>query len=351
MKISTDEHEVSRLDRTKSNSSREKTFKILSIDGGGIKGLYPARILQHIEERYKVKIADQFDMICGTSTGGLIALALSIKKPASEMVTLYKQKGPIIFPEPKNRFEEIRQTLGQVFFGGKYKKDALESILKDFFGDATLKDSSTYLCIPSFNLTIGMPRVFKNPHGTFYKDADITMVDAALATSAAPSFLPIHQINNALYCDGGLWANNPALCGLLEALDYFVGEDKDYDSYSILSMPTISTPTGWSGQYTNKGKSLADWRSKIFHPSMEGQAYFTDFFLKKVVHHTKAPGEYYRVLTPDLSAEQISIIALDNTSDSALKLLTEFGDQTAAELISKGHFNSFITINNNQGGH
>jgi len=327
----------------------KRDFKILSIDGGGIKGLYPARILQLIEEQYDIKIADQFDMICGTSTGGLIALALSIKNPASEIVSLYQNKGPLIFPEPKNKIEKCIQKFRQVAFGGKYKNNDFKRILTDFFGSTTLQDASTFLCIPSFNITIGMPRVFKNPHGTFFKDADITMVDAALATSAAPSFLPIHQINNAMYCDGGMWANNPALCGLIEALDYFVGDDKMYDSYSILSLPTISTPTGWSGQDTNKEKSLADWGSKIFHPSMEGQSYFTDFFLSKIVDYTKVPGEYYRVPTPVLSSEQLSIIALDNASKPALKLLTEFGDQIGAELISKGNFNSFLTKTKTQG--
>lgn len=338
-----DEQKANGLERSQSTSSPKKTFKILSIDGGGIKGLYPARILQHIEERYKIKIADQFDMICGTSTGGLIALGLSIKKPASEIVSLYQDKGQYIFPEPNTIFGRISQKAKQLGFGGKYKKEALEKSLRAFFGEVKLKDASTHLCIPSFNLTIGMPRVFKNPHGTFYKDADITMVDAALATSAAPSYLPIHQINNALFCDGGMWANNPALCGLLEALDYFVGDDKEYDSYSILSLPTISNPTGWSGKSSRKNQSLANWGEKILEPSMEGQAYFTDFFTRKIVNYTKAPGKYYRVKQPDLSAEHISLIALDNTSESALKLLIEFGDQTAAEVISKGEFNSFIT--------
>lgn len=322
--------------------SSKKTFKILSIDGGGIKGLYPARILEQIEKQSQIKIADHFDMICGTSTGGLIALALSIKKPASEIVSLYQEKGQFIFPEPKNKFQRFSQNIRQLFFGGKYKNKALEKALNELFGKKTLKEASTYLCIPSFNLTLGMPRVFKNPHGTFFKDSDITMVDAALATSAAPSYLPIHQINNALYCDGGMWANNPALCGLLEALDYFVGEEKEYDNYKILSLPTIPIPTGWPGEYTQKEKSLADWGGKILHPSMEGQAYFTDFFLRKIVNHTKIPGSYYRVNSPILSAEQSSIIDLDKTSDSALKLLTEFGDQTAAELISKGKFKPFI---------
>ena len=340
------------LERSQSTSSPGKTFKILSIDGGGIKGLYPAKILQLIEEQYNIKIADQFDMICGTSTGGLIALALSIKKSASELVSLYQDKGQDIFPNPANKFEKGIQRIRQILWGGKYKNDSLQNSLSDLFGEAKLKDALTYLCIPSFNLTLGMPRVFKNPHlnGNLFKDADITMVDAALATSAAPSYLPIHQINNALYCDGGMWANNPSLCGLLEALDYFVGEGKPFDSYSILSLPTISNPTGWTDESQKRNLSLADWKGKILNPSMDGQAYFTDFFTSKIVNYTKAKGEYLRINQPVLSPEQFSLIALDNTSNAALKLLTELGDQSGAELISKRVFDSFITQTKHQGG-
>ena len=340
-----DEQEVNGLERRLSTSSPKRTFKILSIDGGGIKGLYPARILQHIEERFQTRIADQFDMICGTSTGGLIALGLSKGKPASELVKLYQEKGQLIFPEPKNRLGRFIQKVHQIIGRGKYSKAELEKALLEFFGNNTLADAETYLNIPSFNLTLGQPRVFKKPHieGGFFKDAAITMVDAALATSAAPSYLPVHEINNALYCDGGMWANNPTLTGVIEALDYFVGEGKEYDSYSILSLPTISNPAGWIGK-SSKNLSLINWREKIFDPSMEGQSYFTDFMTRKIVEHTKAPGQYYRVSQPKLSAEHISMIDLDNTSDTALKLLTEFGDQTAAEIISKGELDNYISI-------
>lgn len=343
---------INGLERSQSTSSPKNTFKILSVDGGGIKGLYPARILQLIEERYQLKIADQFDMICGTSTGGLIALALSIGKPASEIVSLYQNKGQEIFPDPKTKIGKAFQLTKQLGFGGKYKKDALQDSLIDLFGETTLKDASTYLCIPSFNLTLGMPRVFKNPHpnGNLFKDANIKMVDAALATSAAPSYLPVHEINNALYCDGGMWANNPSLCGLLEALDYFVGEEKPYDSYKILSLPTISNPTGWTDETQKRNLSLANWKGKILNPPMDGQAYFTDFFIRKIVNHTKPEGEYLRISQPNLSSKQLDLIALDNTSDAALKLLTELGDQSASELISKRVFDPFITQTKKQGG-
>lgn len=349
METTLDEQKANGLERSQSTSSPKKTFKILSIDGGGIKGLYPARILHQIEERYNIKIADQFDMICGTSTGGLIALALSIGKPASEIVSFYENKGPLIFPDPKTWFAQTLQKLRHYFWKGKYSNKVLTQVLTDFFGDTTLKEASTYLCIPSFNLTTGEPRIFKKPHNLLFKDANIQMVDVALATSAAPSYLPIHQIDDALYCDGGLWANNPVLCGLTEALEYFVGDDKPYDSYSILSFPTIPIPTGWS-KFVRKQRSILGWKQKILDPSMEGQAFFNDFFMQRIVEHTKVPGSYYRVPHPTkLSANHISKIALDNTSSPAISLLKGFGSQIGAELISKGAFDSFITKTTIQG--
>lgn len=338
-----DGRKVNGLERSNSTSNPKKIFKILSIDGGGIKGLYPVRILQLIEEQYDINIADQFDMICGTSTGGLIALSLSIGKPASEIVSLYQEKGPIIFREPQNWFQKKIQNIQQCVWGGKYSGETLKEVLTDFLGENTLKDASTYLCIPSFNLTVGQPRIFKKPHNLFFKDSNITMVDAALATSAAPTYLPIHQIDDALYCDGGMWANNPILCGLVEALDYFVGKGKTYDGYSILSLPTIPVPKGWS-DFSRKKLSILGWKQKIIDPAMEGQAFFHDYFAERIIKYTKAPGTYYRVPHPNkLSEKQLSKIAFDNTSKSTLKLLTGFGDQIGAELISKGAFNSFIT--------
>src|SRR6056297_3103804 len=129
MEISSFKQRDNGLYQGNNNSTVKNTFSILSVDGGGIKGLYPARILQLIEEQYDIKVADQFDMICGTSTGGLISLALSIKKPASEIVSLYQNKGSVISPEPKNKIQKRIQKLRQLTFGGKYKNNEFKKIL------------------------------------------------------------------------------------------------------------------------------------------------------------------------------------------------------------------------------
>ena len=260
-----------------------KAFKILSIDGGGIKGLYSASILNRLEEKVGKKSGDCFDMICGTSTGGLIALGLASGKNANDLVDLYNLKGNKIFPTSKYRFLRFFQqkwkTAKQVLFWGKFSAKPLTCILKETFKTKTLGQLNNLVCIPSFNLTSGMPRVFKYPHkeGGFFRDKNIPLVDAALATSAAPTYLPIHDYDNTLYVDGGVWANNPTQCGLLEAIDYFVGEDKEYSHVEILSIASISQASGWSSG-VRKRRSFIGWKSKLIQTSMDGQAYFTDFF-------------------------------------------------------------------------
>src|SRR5258706_15711697 len=103
----------------------KKPFKILSIDGGGIKGLYSSRIIEHLEERYSCSMSDHFDLICGTSTGGLIALALALKIPAKQVSEFYEKYGRIIFPYRTPWGALLRQTL----WFGKYSDKPLRTAL------------------------------------------------------------------------------------------------------------------------------------------------------------------------------------------------------------------------------
>ena len=162
------------------------TFKILSLDGGGIRGLYLATVLRKFEEMLAYPIGEYFDMICGTSTGGLIALALSKRIPAVEIERFYIEYGPSIFPA-KRFMNEPRGFLRQLFGRGKYDNRALEGSLKGVLEDTLMSQAQNLLCIPAFNLTAGRPRVFKYPHpegkNQFAKYG--RMMDAAMATSAS----------------------------------------------------------------------------------------------------------------------------------------------------------------------
>lgn len=334
-----------------------RPFKILSIDGGGIKGLYTATILKHFEDEFGNPIADYFDMICGTSTGGLIALALSLKIPAKEIADFYYDEGFKIFnyKSPNGIYAKFRQVL----FRGKYSDKNLKSAIEKVLGDNTMSDSKTLLCIPSFNLTKGTPRIFKYPHkeGNFCMDKDIKMVDVALATSAAPTYLPIAKVQKELFVDGGVWANNPTLCGLLEATQYFINNDKTYtvkrrvendiimeqikfDSYQILSLASVSHSSGWSMNSKFLGFSFPKirhrpfllWATKMFETSLDGQSYFADFFMKGIQKNIKTEGYYFRIPSPDMSSkEHLNDIDLDNATKGSLDLLQKLGDGVGYE--------------------
>ena len=313
------------------------TFKILSLDGGGIRGLYTAEVLRHFEEAFG-PINEYFDMICGTSTGGLLALALSKGLPAAQIVAFYKEKGPIIFPE-KKLLNETRGKLRQYFTNGKYANGPLEEALKGVLGETQMSEAKTLLCIPSYNLTSGRPRIFKYPHpeGHNYASKYGSMLDAALATSAAPTYFPVKFINNCYYTDGGVWANNPVLCGIQDALEYFVGEDKEllgpnkglvFDNYKILSLGCLPEKHGWehTGETEDIEMSLADWNKKLIETMADGQDFAAERLAAKLVHMTKAPGKYVRVDgSSEVSQNQWKNISLDNVSAAAVQALVQIG--------------------------
>lgn len=307
-----------------------KVFKILSIDGGGIKGLYSASILKKFEEKFNCKTSNHFDMICGTSTGGLIALALSLKIPAKKICEFYEKKGQIIFPSQKKIKIPFLGIIDYGFFkqilkGGKYSDVGLKESLNEIFGNKKIKDSNNLLCIPTYSMTEAKPKVFKYDHsqGDLSRDNSTPMVDVALATSAAPTYFPIAEIecfNNEQFIDGGVWANNPTLVGLLEALNYFVGQSKEYDSIEILSLSSLSI-TGGNKTGLKRERSFKDWGSELFETSMNGQSYFSDFFLSKITEIYDVKIKYIRIPSVKVSKQQESLIQLDIATKEAFELM------------------------------
>lgn len=307
-----------------------KVFKILSIDGGGIKGLYSATILKKFEEKFDCKTSNHFDMICGTSTGGLIALALSLKIPAKEICQFYENKGAIIFPSQKKFKIPFLGIMDYGFFkqimkGGKYSDEGLKESLTEIFGDKKIKDCNNLLCIPSYSMTEAKPRVFKYDHiqGDLSRDNLAPIVDIALATSAAPTYFPLAEINyfdNEQFVDGGVWANNPTLVGLLEALNYFVGKNKDYDKIEILSVSSLSI-TGGNKTGLKRERSFKDWGAELFETSMNGQSFFSDFFLTKITEIYDVNIKYVRIPSIKVSTQQESLIQLDIATKEAFDLM------------------------------
>ncbi len=312
----------------------EKTFKVLTIDGGGIKGLYSSKILEHLEEKFACHLSDYFDMFCGTSTGGLIALALSLKIPASEISDFYKEEGPKIFPSFKEvEFMEKKYsngTIRQLINGGKFSDKNLKEALIKIFGEKTIGESKNLLCIPSYNITEARPFVFKFDHkeGDLNRDNKALYVDVALATSAAPTYFPMAEISNydnKQFVDGGVWGNNPTLIGYLEALQYFVGKGKPFDKLMILSVSSLSL-TGGKPTGLKRNRSFLDWKDELFETSITGQSYFADFFMKKISLLNDLPVDYVRIPSSEISSAQENLIQLDVATPAALDLIRGKGN-------------------------
>lgn len=206
---------------------QDREFRILSINGGGIRGIFPAAFLAGLEERYLngTSVAQYFDLIAGTSTGGIIALGLATRLPAAELRDLYIERGCEIFPPIRNGLlgvaERNLKNLCQLF-KFRYDRDALMRVLNDTFGDQKFGEAQTRLCIPSFDGQHGEVYIFKTPHHPdFRNDAKERMTKVAAATSAAPTFFRPLEAGGYKFVDGGVWANNPIMIALVDALSCF----------------------------------------------------------------------------------------------------------------------------------
>ena len=303
-----------------------KTFKILAIDGGGIKGLYSARIIQILEDTYNCHISDYFDLICGTSTGGILALALSQKIKASEICKLYEEKGKIIFPS----LSKLNSMYRQYFKGGKYTSEALNNALYETFGEKCIGDSKNLLCIPSYSITENKPCIIKydhNANGSIHnRDNKLKCIDVALATSAAPTYFPIvHNESLGKYLvDGGVFSNNPALVGVIEAIRFFVGTGKIYDNAKILSISSLKKQNK-EAHIINRNRAFINWKEKLFDVFLDGQEEFQDFFLKTLSESEDFPYEYVRIPSPIVSGIQEKYVQMDNASPQILEFLNNCG--------------------------
>jgi hypothetical protein len=196
-------------------------FRILSIDGGGIRGIFPAAILAQLEARFLggKSIASHFDLITGTSTGGILALGLAVGRTSHELLQLYMRDGREIFP-PGKLGRLWRSVRGLALY--RYDRAALTSALETVLGTRTLAESGSRLCIPAFEGHHGEVYILKTPHHPDYRiDGWETMVTAGQATSAAPCYFRALDSGGYRFVDGGVWANNPIMIGLVDALACF----------------------------------------------------------------------------------------------------------------------------------
>jgi predicted acylesterase/phospholipase RssA len=204
----------------------ESKFRILSIDGGGLRGIVPAMMLLELEKRVAEcsgesrPLCDYFHMFAGTSTGGLIALGLTSRgkdgEPSmttTELVGLYKDQGPHIFP---TRFRFLRMLLGLV--RPKFSNRGLKRAVEDGIGTSPLSEALRDVVVTSYDMTRHKPRFFKRWKAREEGEPDPTMADAAMATASAPTYLPPWEFDGRALVDGGVFAANPTFAAIAEAL-------------------------------------------------------------------------------------------------------------------------------------
>jgi patatin-like phospholipase/acyl hydrolase len=235
----TDRHANSlRTRRQRQPWPKDRTFKILALDGGGIKGIYTAELLRRCEETLGrgEPIARFFDMIAGTSTGGIIALGLGLGISTADITSFYRDDGRKIFPPLPGRWlGRACQMVGWAF-GPKLAHEELEEALKHRFEDHLLGESAARLVIPAFMMPKTEIAVFKTDHHEdFRNDHRTPMWKVARSTSAAPTYLKGHEHEESgrIFIDGGVWANNPLMVALVDALTAYDLTPEQIDVFSI----------------------------------------------------------------------------------------------------------------------
>lgn len=189
------------------------SFHILSLDGGGLRGMFTAAVLAHLEEDHGIRIADHFDLIAGTSTGGIIALGLGFGMSPRQILEFYTEYGPQIFRN-RSGLRGARHWLLSKYSAGPLR-DALTAVL----GDRRFGESAKRLVIASYDLGVNDVRLFRTPHlDHLRRDWRERAVDVALATTAAPTYFPIMRLRGARLIDGGALANNPVMVAVTEAI-------------------------------------------------------------------------------------------------------------------------------------
>ena len=237
-------------------------FQILALDGGGVKGIFSAGVLAHLEEDLGCSITDHFDLITGTSTGGIIALGLGIGMRPREILRFYVDKGPMIFAN--GLIPSLRRV-----WRNKHNPDGLEKALRECFGDTLLGSCCKRLVIPSYNIGEDDVYLFKTPHHERLKrDYKVPVWKVAMATCAAPTYFPsFRNVDHIRLVDGGVWANNPTMIGIVEAVSMF---NVSLGAISVFSLGTTDEVKG-KPKKLDRGGCL-QWAKQAVDVILRGQS-------------------------------------------------------------------------------
>lgn len=318
-------------------NSESKPFRILSIDGGGMRGVFPARYLMELEAEMQDRedcpnhLWEYFDLICGTSTGGIIALAVSLGIPAERIHELYLKHGKEIFG--KRRWIPLFKAI--------YSKKNLTRYLREYFGEGDseprMADCRTNVCIPVYDLLEGSTKVVRNEADG--ADGAIPAYQVAVATSSAPLFFaPTKFTYQAAQgevgfrnkVDGGVFANNPALIGVVDAQSRF---EKPLGDINLLSLGTGLNPFSDADVRTRWG--IWYWmnfrQQRIVDLLMQGQAQHVEDYLQELSRIQDARGNRMNYRRVNFTMDRNSYTKLDGTEAKKLQGLSQAAVQKFAE--------------------
>ena len=228
-------------------------FNILALDGGGIRGIYAAHVLARLEDSLGVRVRERFDLIAGTSTGSILAGAASVDVSMDTLVELFETQADRIFR--RRRFSFFP------FMRSRYSTHPLDRVIGEYLPEVTMGQVSTPLMITSSDISTGGVHVFKSRYledlgEPYTRDGEVRLRDAILASCAAPTYFDPRWVGQYLLADGGLWANNPSIIAVTEAISKF---RQPLGKIRVLSVGTGRTAsfyarrgawgllTGWGG--------------------------------------------------------------------------------------------------------
>jgi len=277
--------------------------RILSIDGGGIRGAMIAAFIASIERKTQKSFVENFDLLVGTSTGGIIGLGLAAGFSGAELLEFYKSLGPNVFGKPT--------WLGKVGLRSKFETGPLRDALVKKFGEKRLGESITRLVIPAYDNSKSTVYVFKTAHhqrlATDYKEK---MVDIAISTAAAPSYFQNHEIEAGRFLvDGGVWANNPSVYAAIEARS-LLNWDGD------IKMLSLSCGSNLVKFLTNPGKLrvlisfIPKMQSPIVELLMRAQSEASSGGAALLLGHTREAPKFFRI-----ESESVGKIELDDVGE------------------------------------
>jgi patatin-like phospholipase/acyl hydrolase len=320
-------------------SRQEKRFQILSLSGGGYLGLYTICVLADMEHRIGAPLATRFDLIAGTSVGGIIAIGIANEVPAAHIKEAFEGNGTKIFSArhpPKTAAGKFFDVL-RCAIKPKYDPRALRDTIIGIIGaDTRIGDLKHPCVIPTVCLTKGGPQIFKTSHHPdFSHDLRLKAVDVALATAAAPSYFPIAEIEDGLYADGGLYANSPDLIALHEAEHFFRA---DIASIRMLSVGTTTSKFSFAHD-TGTRFGLLQWTmgQRLVQAILSSQQQIVD----NVARHRL--GSRYVRLDAEQSREQERALSIDTAHPDAQKTIRAMAAVTAQTALANPDLAPFLS--------